>query len=303
MFGRVTGSSATTSSDPALVVVPVDQKGAAGTPTVIGLDGFRVTGGFDPHPCAIWAPDGRWVAFAGAGQVWVVDTKTRAVRQLPGLRPSDLEWRPGTDQLAIAGDIGTSRQAPVLSAPVSIYSVSTGKLRRLGSVQAAHLTWSPDGATLAYMGSEADHPALGLVDGDGANQRMLDADAGSRSDHGIGPVWSPRGDRIAYQRRVGCCEGSEVVLVNVADGTKTVIAALKTDVRVWWPFTVSWSPDGKTLLYSGWTEDDLSLPGGVIAVAADGSGEATLLTDAIAPVPNYYSHQWAVVQMWGRQPG
>ena len=161
LFGRVTGSSDTASSDAELVIVPVGQDGAAGAPTVIALDGFDVLAGFDPHPCAIWAPDGRWVAFAGTGEVWVVDTQTGAIRRLPDLRPSDLEWRPGTDELAIAGDMGTNRAAPTLSTPVTVYSVSTGELRQLGSVEAAHLTWSPDGSTLAYTGGENDtHGAL-----------------------------------------------------------------------------------------------------------------------------------------------
>ena len=42
LFGRLTGPSDTTSSDAELVIVPVGQNGTAGTPTVIGLDGFEV---------------------------------------------------------------------------------------------------------------------------------------------------------------------------------------------------------------------------------------------------------------------
>ena len=137
MFGRVTGSEGTTFSDAELVIVPVGPDGAVGSPTVIALDGFEVLEGFDPHPCAVWAPDGRWVAFGGTGEVWVVDTQTDAIRRLPDLRPSDLEWRPGTDQLAIAGDMGTNRAARTLSTPVTVYSVSTGELHQLGSVEAA----------------------------------------------------------------------------------------------------------------------------------------------------------------------
>ena len=186
MFGRLTGPSDTASSDAELVIVPVGQDGTAGTPTVIGLDGFEVLGGgpegFDAHPCGTWAPDGRWVAFAGTGEVWVVDTQTGAIRHLPDLRPSDLEWRPGTDELTIAGDMGTNRGAPTLSTPVTVYSVSTGELRQLGSVEAAHITWSPDGTTLAYTGGEREPDAreLGLVDGDGTNERLLVADIGRR---------------------------------------------------------------------------------------------------------------------------
>jgi Tol biopolymer transport system component len=302
LFGRVTGSSDTKPSNAELVIVPVGQNGAARTPTVIGLNGFEVLDGFDAHPCGAWAPDGRWVAFAGTGEVWVVDTQTGAIRLLPDLRPSDLEWRPGTDELAIAGDMGTNRRAPTLSTPVTIYSVSTGELRQLGAVEAAHITWSPDGTTLAYTGGEADAGELWLVDGDGTNEGLLVADLGE-ANHGIGPVWSPTGDRIAYQRTCcGSAEGHEVVLVNVADGTETVIKPPKAD-GVWYPFTVTWSPDGTTLLYAAWSIGGKASSGGVIAVPADMPSDVTVLIDAIDPLPDYYSHRWAPLQMWGRQSG
>jgi Tol biopolymer transport system component len=304
LFGRVNGSPAVTSSAAELVIVPVGQNGAAGTPTVIGLDGF------DPHPCGTWAPDGRWVAFAGAGEVWLADTQTSAIRRLPDLRPSDLEWRPGTDELTIAGDTGTNRGAPTLSTPVTVYSVSSGELRELGSVEAAHIAWSPDGTSLAYMGGERepDTRELGLVDADGTNERVLVADEIGPTMHGIGPVWSPTGDRIAYQRLEApdfeaSGERHEVVLVSVADGTETVIEPPTADGHQWYPFTVSWSPDGTTLLYTAWNFDGQSLPGGVIAVPADTPSDATVLSDSIDPVPNYYSHRWTPIQMWGRQPG
>ncbi|WP_107771057.1 PD40 domain-containing protein [Nocardioides sediminis] len=302
LFGRLSPPSGSRASDAELVIVPVDRSGTAGTPTVIALQGFDVLEGHDPHPCGTWAPDGRWVALAGAGEVWVVDTQAGAIRRLPDLRPSDLEWRPGTDELAIAGDMGTSRADPTVSAPVRVYSLSTREIRQLGSVEAAHLTWSPDGATLAYTGGETDQAELRLVDGDGTNERLLHADVGETL-HGIGPVWSPTGDRIAYQRLTGDAERHEVVLTAVADGSETVIDAPEADGRFWYPFTVSWSPDGSTLLYAAWTEDDDALPGGVIAVPADEPSDVTVLTDAIDPVPNYYSHQWTPIQMWGRQSG
>ena len=111
MFGRSGGTWESPSGDAELVIVPVGQNGTAGAPTVIGLDGFEALSGglegYGAHPCGTWAPDGRWVAFAGTDGVWVVDTQTGEIRRLPDLRPSDLEWRPGTDELTIAGDMGT----------------------------------------------------------------------------------------------------------------------------------------------------------------------------------------------------
>jgi Tol biopolymer transport system component len=228
LFGRVAGSSQTGSANADLVIVPVGSDGAIGRPNVIALDGFKVLPGFDAYPCGTWSPDGRWIALAGTGAVWVVDTQTEGIRRLPGLRPSDLEWRPGSDELTIAGDMGMDRGAPTLSRPITIYSTATAELSHLGSVKAAHITWSPDGKTLAYTGGETDGPSpyfagrLWLVDGDGTHKRLLVGDTG-RVDHGIGPVWSPTGDRIAYQRLLpGRGEAHEVVLVNVADGTQNV---------------------------------------------------------------------------------
>jgi hypothetical protein len=306
LLGRVTGSSESTASNPELVVVPIGRDGAAGVLTVIGVDGFSPSNGFDPHPCGIWAPDGRWVAFGGASDVWVVDTQTSAIRRLPDLRPSDLEWRPGTDELAIAGDLGLDRAARIESTPVTLYSVSTGEVRQLGSVEASHITWSPDGATLAYKGPDEPDASreLRLVDADGTHDRVLVSDAGPVN-HGIGPVWSPAGDRIAYQRLDdgNSSEAHVVVLVNVSDGTETVIEPPEVDGRAWYPTTVSWSPDGTTLLYSAWTEESGSWS--VLAVPANFPRDARVLTEAGAiatgPVP-YYSHRWAPTQMWGGQP-
>jgi dipeptidyl aminopeptidase/acylaminoacyl peptidase len=306
LFGRVTGSSQTGSSAASLVIVPVGNDGAAGAAKVIALDGFEP---LDANPCGTWSPDGRWIALAApVGAVWMVDTKTRAIRRLPGLRPSDLEWRPGTDELAIAGDMDPA--APTLSTPVSIYSTATGKLSRLGDVKAGNITWSPDGKTLAYT----DAGELWLVDADGANKRVLVSDMGSAI-HGIGPVWSPAGDRIAYQRR--CCdspEAHEVVLVNVVDGTERTIAppvAASKQFRAnssedfhWYPYAVWWAPDGTTLLYAAWN-DGIGTGGevtGLIAVPADRPNKATvLIANGRDMVPSSYSHQWPI-QMWGRQP-
>jgi Tol biopolymer transport system component len=301
-FSRVASPLDTTPSDPELIVVPIAPDGATGDPTVIALHGFDPLDGFGAHPCAIWAPDGRWVAFAGDGDVWVVDTQTGVVRRLPDLRPSDLEWRPGTDQLAIAGDMGMTRAADTEYTAVRLYSVSAGELRRLGSIEAAHIAWSADGSTLAYTGGENGAAELWLIDADGGNERLLVADTGPAAVHGIGPVWSPAGDVIAYQRRIGCCESSEVVLVSVTDASETVIEPPVTDgpdgPLMWFPYFVAWSPDGTTLLYVAWSGG----VEGVVLVPVAAPSNVTVLTDARFGPLEYYSHRWAPIQMWGRQP-
>ena len=89
--------------------------------------------------------------------------------------------------------------------------------------------------------------------------------------------------------------------MSVADGTETVIEPPTADGREWYPYTVSWSTDGTTLLYAAWTDDDEG-EDGVIAVPADMPSDATVLSDSIDPGA-YWSHRWTRIQMWGRQPG
>ena len=49
--------------------------------------------------------------------------------------------------------------------------------------------------------------------------------------------------------------------MNVADGSETVIEPPETDgpngPECWYPYSVTWSPDGTTLLYSAWSQCDV----------------------------------------------
>jgi hypothetical protein len=116
-------------------------------------------------------------------------------------------------------------------------------------------------------------------------------------------VWSPTGDRIAYQRLVSPSgEAHEVVLVTVVDGTRTVIKPPTVGGETWYPDRVTWSPDGTTLLYAGWAiTPSRGEHGGLVAVPADTPADATVLTTEINPVPDSYEHGWTT-QMWARQP-
>ena len=120
MFGRATGNWNDGFEDAELVVVTVGADGSVSPLTTIPLEGMHGL------PSAIWAPDGRWAAFGGgdaaefrgggADGVWLVDTVSGEIRQLPGYHPDDLEWRPGTDELAITGD----RPVNEIATPASI---------------------------------------------------------------------------------------------------------------------------------------------------------------------------------------
>ena len=243
-------------------------------------------------------------------EVWLVDTVTDELRRLAGYALTDLEWMPGTDELAIA-DNG-----------IDVYSVTTGEVRSLGVDGAGQLAWSPDGTTAAFtresrVGSgEAEHSeiSLWLVDADGTNERQIAA--AYTVNHGVGPVWSPDGRYVAYQRVIGCCESHEVVLVTTDDNRRGT--PLGTDVVIpppttpgtdrplsWYPWSVTWSPDGSMLLYIAWNNacanpTSAECPGlaeGVLAVPVD----TTKAPVVLAPADTGGS-EGLPMQAWGRQP-
>ena len=215
-------------------------------------------------------------------------------------------------------------------AGIDIYTVSTGDIRSLGDVRAAHLTWSPDGTTIAFThGENEPDRGIWLVDADGTNLRPL-VPSTRGSLHGIGVVWSPRGDLIAYQRTcaqhpavryerehpgsdvtglipgAGCGEDSEVVLVSATSddpanpiGTEHVIPPPQTDSPDgpdwWFPTSVTWTPDGTHLLYTGWRHQGT---GGVIAVPIDGAQPPIVLGDGIG-TNDYDGTPWIPIQTMG----
>ena len=75
----------------------------------------------------------------------------------------------------------------------------------------------------------------------------------------------------------------------------------------WYPFGVTWSPDGTTLLYTAWSNLSGSAMGGtglgVITVPADTPTDVTVLTKGIGFGGQLYGSRWAPTQTWGRQPG
>jgi WD40 repeat protein len=283
----------------ALVVVELDAAGNAYDSQTIEV------GGSFPPPCATWSADGRRLAFGvsmtswnnpqrsdAGSEVWIATVDGAEIEVVSDLFATDLEWSPDGSTLAIA----SHRAGQSLgNGAVDLYSVASGDLRTLvGPSGVSRLSWSPDGRRIAYQrGSPGSGQEIRVAEVDGSAEYLLAS--GFRTDHGIGPAWSPTGEWIVYQPicdrsptlpNAPCREESDVVLIPAngefegrtpGDGELVIPPlALPGDgasvLRS--PFRVTWSPDGKELLYLTFGGPTL------IAVPIDSSSLPAVLYDS-----------------------
>jgi WD40 repeat protein len=254
--------------DAALVISDLDAEGNASE--ALRID---VSGTLDP-PCAAWSADGRRLAFgvpltspgnpdrsAAGSEVWVATVADGHVEVLSDLLATDLEWSPDGSQLAIAsGQTDLVPGQSLRDGSIHLYDADSGDIRTLvGPSGVGDLTWSPDGSRIAYQRGQSDggvwDQEIWVVQVDGSGEYRIARGFGSI--RGVGPVWSPTGDRIVYQRMKGAGEAHDVVLVTPDGESQVVLPDLRlpgTDESVSWrPDSVTWSPDGRELLYSAWS--------------------------------------------------
>lgn len=177
----------------------------------------------------LWAPKGDWIVFdrhdVGCGMP-AFHTAVRAdggsaTRLLPLYGRQRLEWVP--DGSAVIGNGLT------LVAPDGRVLRQQGPLPGTGA--ATHPSFSPGGSQLVFAQGLPGH--LHVADADGANRRLLTSGAGE-----FAPVWSPRGDLIAF----GVAGGVDVIRPD-GSGRRPVWRGKAAAADV------SWSPDGSRLAF------------------------------------------------------
>lgn len=200
------------------------------------------------------------IAFVGKTGVRVVNADGSAERAVaPGV---NFDWAPDGKRLVVLRRDGTLQVVPV----------DGGSARRLGP--GVQVEWSPDGTKLAFI-----HGGVHVIGADGMGLRRLTSPPASASDSK--PEWSPDGRKIAWVRSWESAD-NEVnrAFVMNADGSRQRKVTTEAD-----PYSVSWSPDGRTLLCSCWVDDNYD----IVVIPADGSRPRNL-TPAYA---NDDSPEWS----------
>jgi Tol biopolymer transport system component len=291
----------------ALVISDLDAAGNASESRRIEI------GGTFPPPCAVWSADGRRVAFgvsrwdsinghrsAAESAVWVATLADGHVGVLSDVLATDLEWSPDGSLLAVASGEADLAQGEVRNGSIRLYNADSGEMRILaGPSEVGSLSWSPDGSRIAYQRGYSDggdmDQEIRVVEVDGSGEYLIDSGFGAI--YGVGPVWSPTGDRIVYQKMKNAGTEAHHVMLASPDGANKVILPdlrlpgddVSVDRR---PDSVTWSPDGKELLYSVWVNGRVGRA--LISSPLDPSAGPVVIQEGIDPSGKNRS--------WGRLP-
>jgi Tol biopolymer transport system component len=228
-----------------------------------GLQRLTMTGGradtgraaYDAYDPA-WSPDGRQIAFSRgsplinadafvndySAEIWVIDASGRGARRVttgkgaganmcePDLLDSSPSWSPDGRLIAFVREDTSECTKP------GIYVVrkdGTG-LRRVAARGAVAVDWSPNGRSLAFVAGTRENGVLGRV---GAIDLATGAAETFPLPGADDVAWSPTGHTLAVAGEHGISivtlAGKQIRRVQTAGPT----------------FGVSWSPDGKQLVY------------------------------------------------------
>ena len=221
-----------------------------------------------------WSPDGLQIAYVNNSEIWVVSVAGGPARQLSAAATVNTHptWSPDSHELAWIAEVSDQPGVMVLDvnggAPTRVFDATGGMI--------AGIDWARDGRSIV-VSTDIGNGTLRVVDPAGSGSIDVSLPRGATIPYARR---SPDGSRIAFEAVVTAPDSpttpttllSAEVWTMAADGSdrrRLFAAASPLDALS----DVSWSPDGRFVIFSVIPIDGTNLVAGASYVAAeDGSG-------------------------------
>jgi dipeptidyl aminopeptidase/acylaminoacyl peptidase len=201
-----------------------------------------------------WSPDRSKIAFVSMRDNDLMNIYTMSVdggnlRRLTTENSAHHEypaWSPDGRYIAYVSDTTGNYEIYIMDADGS----NPRRLTETEDYEYAPV-WSPDGRSIVF---QRELPSFAnkifTMNTDGSGQRQLIQDLENESDNFSSPVWSPDGQQLAFAVAYFFSNGSSVTEINVLDmQSSNATPRLLTSYNDTFVNTVSWSPDGASLVY------------------------------------------------------
>ena len=195
-----------------------------------------------------WSPDGRWLAFSSFKTkppgVFLIPTNGGRQLQVSSRKAQAIggSFSPAnpTSRYFVYSELVGNRNPNYELVRYDLLRRIKRKLTNSWGIDVSP-SYSPDGRKIVFNSSRHGNPHIYVMNSDGSNVNRITF----KGKYNTEPVWSPRGDKIAYTGRIKRGKEIDIITMNTDGSSKRRLTGSQGRNE-----SPTWSPDGRHISFS-----------------------------------------------------